>query len=161
MVLFNTNPEADFLQPETLPYWWILYLVSSLSILALAVVISYWWSQADWSCHPIAHNLQRLALTGSTWRSVASSINTEFRRFDKLLCIILIIYSYLKSILWKYAMNNSTGINNVCVLWASAHWHFILTLLLMITGDNLTVPLIHLYEFMSVMNVWTYSASVI
>ena len=83
MILFSSDPGVDFLQPETLSFWWNVYLLASLLVLCMAIIVSYWWCQNNWSCHPMARNLQRFAPPGSTWRAIASSINTEFRRFDK------------------------------------------------------------------------------
>lgn len=43
----------------------------------------FYWSTDNWSRHPIAKELGYLTNNAGSWRAVASSINVEFRRFDK------------------------------------------------------------------------------
>jgi len=83
MIFFGDNFGSDFLYPWNLSLHWQLYLLASVIILWVAMVFAVWWSHTGWSRHPLARRLQCLALAGHTWRAVASSINTEFRRFDK------------------------------------------------------------------------------
>lgn len=83
MILFNSDNERNFLQPATLSVWWNLYLASSIIILGAAVAVACWWSSDNWSVHPLAQQLARFAPAGSSWRTVAFSINNEFRRIDK------------------------------------------------------------------------------
>ncbi|XP_053317481.1 E3 ubiquitin-protein ligase TM129 [Spea bombifrons] len=59
-------------------------LVSIAFILpSITSILALYWSLKRWSCHPVARRLAHHALPQSSWRSVASSINTEFRRIDK------------------------------------------------------------------------------
>ncbi|KAK7108994.1 E3 ubiquitin-protein ligase TM129-like [Littorina saxatilis] len=61
-----------------------LQLLLSLCILpplSLGLMVLY-WHQDTWDRHPIATQLAELS-NGGSWRAVASSINTEFRRIDK------------------------------------------------------------------------------
>jgi len=83
MIFFGNSIAPDFLYPWNLPVLWQLYLVASVGVLWFAMALAVWWSQNVWSRHPVAKRLQCLAPAGHTWRAVASSINTEFRRFDK------------------------------------------------------------------------------
>ena len=83
MIFFGDNFGSDFLYPWNLSLYWQLYLLASITVLWTAMVFAVWWSQSGWRRHPLVRRLQHLAPAGHTWRSVASSINTEFRRFDK------------------------------------------------------------------------------
>jgi len=83
MILFGNSIGSDFLYPWSLPVHWQLYLAASVVVLWLAMAFAVWWSQNAWSYHPLAQRLQCLAPAGHSWRAMASSINTEFRRFDK------------------------------------------------------------------------------
>jgi len=83
MIFFDNSIRSDLLYPWNLPVYWKLYLITSVSVLWLAMAFAVWWSQSAWSHHPIVKRLQCLAPADHTWRAVASSINTEFRRFDK------------------------------------------------------------------------------
>ncbi|XP_063313736.1 E3 ubiquitin-protein ligase TM129 [Pelobates fuscus] len=49
----------------------------------IASILAFYWSRKLWSHHPIAKTLAHYSLPQSSWRAVASSINTEFRRIDK------------------------------------------------------------------------------
>lgn len=60
-----------------------LVLVSSLLIATAACLTVLYWSQNKWNNHPIAQQLSYLGDANSNWRSVAASINIEFRRIDK------------------------------------------------------------------------------
>ncbi|KAM4621096.1 E3 ubiquitin-protein ligase TM129 [Polymixia lowei] len=60
----------------------ILLLSLCLQLASWALVI--YWSRLRWSNHPISQALQAHALPPhSSWGTVATSINTEFRRIDK------------------------------------------------------------------------------
>ncbi|KAM8938720.1 E3 ubiquitin-protein ligase TM129 [Pelodytes ibericus] len=50
---------------------------------SIASILTFYWSLKRWSNHPLARTLSHHALPQSSWRAVASSINTEFRRIDK------------------------------------------------------------------------------
>jgi len=84
MIFFGSSfEESDFLYPWNLALCWQLYLLASTGVLWFAMALAVWWSQSGWSRHPLTKRLQSLAPAGYTWRAIASSINTEFRRFDK------------------------------------------------------------------------------
>lgn len=83
MVFVNSDPDRDFLWPLSLSIWWNVYLTVSILTLLASSIIVLWWSRDNWNCHPLARRLQKLAPVNSTWRAIASSINVEFRRFDK------------------------------------------------------------------------------
>ena len=53
-------------------------LITSLAVLRWHLNDCYW--------HPIVEQLRLFAQTNSSWHAVESSINTEFRRFDKFAC---------------------------------------------------------------------------
>lgn len=42
------------------------------------------WSAHNWATHPIAQNLSVYSNNNTPWTSVASDINTEYRRFIKI-----------------------------------------------------------------------------
>ena len=78
-----------FVSPEKHLFWfpyfawyWQIYLTISIFLIMTTAAIVYYWSTNKWSRHPIAQQLSYLSTEGG-WRAVASSINVEFRRFDK------------------------------------------------------------------------------
>ena len=75
--------DADLSVIPMLDVFWLIYLVISLLIPSTALLLAFYWSRKQWSNHPIATTLQCLSSSGSNWRSIASSINLEFRRIDK------------------------------------------------------------------------------
>ncbi|XP_041847171.1 E3 ubiquitin-protein ligase TM129 isoform X1 [Melanotaenia boesemani] len=63
--------------------WTVFLLVSLLLHLASWMLVIY-WSCCHWKHHPISRALQaHVQPPYSSWGSVATSINTEFRRIDK------------------------------------------------------------------------------
>ncbi|XP_002733754.2 E3 ubiquitin-protein ligase TM129-like, partial [Saccoglossus kowalevskii] len=59
---------------------WQFYICISIGILIFGILLAFYWSRRKWDNHPIA---KKLGYHGDTWRAVASSVNIEFRRFDK------------------------------------------------------------------------------
>ncbi|KAL6423661.1 hypothetical protein ACFW04_010286 [Cataglyphis niger] len=45
------------------------------------------WSAHDWATHPIAQNLSVYSNNNMSWMSVASDINVEYRRVDKIVIV--------------------------------------------------------------------------
>ncbi|XP_072766918.1 E3 ubiquitin-protein ligase TM129 [Anoplolepis gracilipes] len=45
------------------------------------------WSSHDWAMHPIARNLSIYSNNNMSWMSVASDINVEYRRVDKIVIV--------------------------------------------------------------------------
>jgi len=76
-------PELDLFLPWRSPAWSQTLLAFSLSLVTIASLIVFYWSRNNWKNHPIARQLSKLSDANSSWRSVASSINVEFRRIDK------------------------------------------------------------------------------
>ncbi|XP_016341780.1 E3 ubiquitin-protein ligase TM129 [Sinocyclocheilus anshuiensis] len=76
-------PEQDLLQVHRAAQGWQLYLGFSLAVLLVSCVLVFCWSRRGWENHPICRVLSAHALPRSSWRAVAASINTEFRRIDK------------------------------------------------------------------------------
>lgn len=70
--------------PWALNAKWKLFLAISLILPVVAAGVVYYWSRRKWDNHPIARQLHYLG-NGDSWRSVASSINIEFRRIDKFM----------------------------------------------------------------------------
>ncbi|XP_032093694.1 E3 ubiquitin-protein ligase TM129 [Thamnophis elegans] len=63
---------------------WKTFFVGAVLLLILAVTFAFLWSRDGWSRHPLVQNLSCYALAPhGTWQTVASSIDTEFRRIDK------------------------------------------------------------------------------
>ena len=80
----NSNDyETSLIQFETLGFMWSLSLVCCLSISFVCVLIVFHWINSKWTAHPISIELSKLTMGSEGWRSVMSSINIEFRRFDK------------------------------------------------------------------------------
>ncbi|XP_075336941.1 E3 ubiquitin-protein ligase TM129 isoform X2 [Odontesthes bonariensis] len=63
---------------------WRAFLLLSLCLQLASWMLVIYWSRRHWHNHPISKALQSHAQPAhSGWGSVASSINTEFRRIDK------------------------------------------------------------------------------
>ncbi|XP_077465957.1 E3 ubiquitin-protein ligase TM129 [Stigmatopora argus] len=63
---------------------WRVFVILSLCLLLTSCILIIYWSRQHWRNHPISRALQaHVQPPHSNWHSVASSINTEFRRIDK------------------------------------------------------------------------------
>ncbi|XP_057705355.1 E3 ubiquitin-protein ligase TM129 isoform X2 [Corythoichthys intestinalis] len=63
---------------------WKVFFILSLCLLLASYILIIFWSRRHWHNHPISRALQaHVQPPHSNWRSVASHINTEFRRIDK------------------------------------------------------------------------------
>lgn len=58
-----------------------LFTVSALVLPLLALYEIYNWSRNDWKYHPISLNVNKFCNSNSDWRSVASDISAEYRRY--------------------------------------------------------------------------------
>lgn len=79
------QPHLNLLSPGQMSVSWQIYFCVSTSIFLLALLTVACWLWRDWNNHPISRRLAYFATSGSNWRSVASSIDTEFRRVDKFM----------------------------------------------------------------------------
>jgi len=62
---------------------WAWYLlVGSVTAVAGATTLAYYWSLNAWQSHPITKKLKVYA--SENWNSLRADINTEFRRIDKI-----------------------------------------------------------------------------
>ncbi len=77
------SPEQNLLYVHQATVCWQLYFSVSLAVLLVSCVLALYWSRRGWENHPICRALRTHAQPQSSWRAVASSINTEFRRIDK------------------------------------------------------------------------------
>ncbi|XP_033756751.1 E3 ubiquitin-protein ligase TM129-like [Pecten maximus] len=77
------SPEKDLFNLWSLSFFWRMYLGLSISVILLVSLVAFNWSLQKWNNHPISKQLGHLQRSGESWRTVASSINIEFRRFDK------------------------------------------------------------------------------
>ncbi|XP_067454568.1 E3 ubiquitin-protein ligase TM129 isoform X1 [Thunnus thynnus] len=63
---------------------WRAFLLLSLSLQLASWTLIIYWSRYHWHNHPVSRVLQaHVQPPHSSWGSVASNINTEFRRIDK------------------------------------------------------------------------------
>ncbi|GFR96538.1 E3 ubiquitin-protein ligase TM129-like [Elysia marginata] len=76
-------PEQTLFSLDQVEAGWLLFLVISLLLPGLSCICVLYWHRKKWDYHPLARQLSLLGDANSTWRSVASSINVEFRRVDK------------------------------------------------------------------------------
>lgn len=76
-------PEQNLMYIHHANQGWQVYFGLSLAIQLLSCALAFYWSRRGWANHPICQALSTYALPHSSWRAVASSINTEFRRIDK------------------------------------------------------------------------------
>ncbi|XP_026886569.1 E3 ubiquitin-protein ligase TM129 [Electrophorus electricus] len=77
------EPEESLIYIHLASPGWQLYFVLSMAFQLLGAAIAFYWSTREWANHPISKTLSTFALPQSSWRAVASSINTEFRRIEK------------------------------------------------------------------------------
>ncbi|CAG5122495.1 unnamed protein product [Candidula unifasciata] len=76
-------PELDLFNIDQLNIVWTVYLLISLILPGCVLVLAIYWHSKNCDNHPISKQLKLLAGENGTWRTVASSINLEFRRIDK------------------------------------------------------------------------------
>lgn len=76
-------PELSLYNLDQLSILWSVYLIFSLVLLGFSLLLAIYWHGGNWDNHPLAKELKLLGGEGNSWRSVASSINVEFRRVDK------------------------------------------------------------------------------
>lgn len=76
-------PKLQLFTPWRASFGFQIYLVTSCAIVVIACIVVYYWRRDKWNNHPISRHLGYLGDASSNWRSVASSINIEFRRIDK------------------------------------------------------------------------------
>lgn len=82
-VLDDSNHQAVFWQGGTI---WHLFVFSAIvAPLVTAYLVWDWWRD-HWKSHPAARTLAVFCNSNASWISVASDINIEFRRVDKI-CI--------------------------------------------------------------------------
>ncbi|ESN98640.1 hypothetical protein HELRODRAFT_106891 [Helobdella robusta] len=62
---------------------WCLFSILCCLFSFICVLFALYWFNSNWNTHPISRRLGNLTVEGEGWRSVASSVNIEFRRFDK------------------------------------------------------------------------------
>lgn len=74
------SPELELFNFSQLKLPWLIFLGGAIGIFAVGVSLFFQWKHNKWNSHPIAKSL---GYHGNSWRSVASSINIEFRRIDK------------------------------------------------------------------------------
>lgn len=105
VALAKTQPWViNWVEVHIHPYAAIIIIMASLlPVLVAAGVVAYWW-QHDWRHHPLSRSLALYTpeniVSPNAWMSVASNVNTEFRRIDKF----------------------STKANSVCRVIATDSW---------------------------------------
>lgn len=67
-------------------FLWKIYVTSAFILPITAACLLYLWFKDNWKEHPIAKNLGKFRNNNSDWKTVAASINDEYRRIDKI-CI--------------------------------------------------------------------------
>uniref|UniRef100_A0A6I8NNK6 Transmembrane protein 129, E3 ubiquitin ligase n=1 Tax=Ornithorhynchus anatinus TaxID=9258 RepID=A0A6I8NNK6_ORNAN len=76
-------PEKQLHRLVHLPDGWRLFLMLAVAFPTIAGTLAFYWSRNKWANHPLARTIALFALPPNGWQSVATSINTEFRRIDK------------------------------------------------------------------------------
>ncbi|KAF5284436.1 hypothetical protein FQR65_LT13542 [Abscondita terminalis] len=64
--------------------FWSLLISSSIVLPLLALYQIKTWADNNWEFHPIVVNIKKFCNNNSDWNAVASDINIEFRRIDKI-----------------------------------------------------------------------------
>ncbi|CAF4390411.1 unnamed protein product, partial [Rotaria socialis] len=85
----GTNVPIDLFTQTSIVFRLILYICLLIPIVTSLIVLQ--WHLNDCRMHPIIRQLRLFIQTNSqqpeqTWHTVESSINTEFRRYDKFTC---------------------------------------------------------------------------
>lgn len=81
LILFGNMEAAQIFLGKENPFWPTLAACSLIGpIYALFKVIV--WSKNNWSSHPIAECLAVYCNNNTSWMSVASDINIEYRRYQ-------------------------------------------------------------------------------
>ena len=78
-------PHLQLFTPWAAQFPFQVYLAASCGVIGCAMLTVYYWWRNKWNNHPIARQLAHLGDADSNWRSVAASINIEFRRIDKFM----------------------------------------------------------------------------
>ncbi|CAL1539664.1 unnamed protein product [Lymnaea stagnalis] len=76
-------PQLNLFDFDHLATTWTVFFICSLLLPGCTMLLVIYWHQGSWDNHPLAKELQLLGGENDSWRSVASSINVEFRRIDK------------------------------------------------------------------------------
>ncbi|XP_046571270.1 E3 ubiquitin-protein ligase TM129-like [Haliotis rubra] len=78
------SPELELFYPWLIGWKGQIFLAFSLILPTVTGLLCLFWYRGKWNNHPISRQLSYLVNdSSSSWRSVASSIDVEFRRFDK------------------------------------------------------------------------------
>ncbi|XP_076878653.1 E3 ubiquitin-protein ligase TM129 [Brachyhypopomus gauderio] len=77
------EPEKNLMFIHLASQGWQIYFGLTVAFQLWSAALAFYWSRHGWANHPISKRLEMFALPQSSWRAVASSINTEFRRIDK------------------------------------------------------------------------------
>ncbi|GJQ87815.1 hypothetical protein Trydic_g18666 [Trypoxylus dichotomus] len=85
-LLLLTGNKALYLSILGSSLIWKIYLSTALTLPILALYQIYDWYRNNYTGHPIARNIHKFCNNNSDWSSVASDINVEHRRIDKV-CI--------------------------------------------------------------------------
>lgn len=78
-------PEVEHQFLATWSLSWTIYVVFATLIPLSVCAHFYWWFQDLLKNHPIAQKLAVYSNAGASWLTVASDINTEYRRVDKII----------------------------------------------------------------------------
>ena len=82
-LFMGTVIRDDLFDPSRIQFSWACFLLVSVVLPVTTGVLSFYWSRQKWKNHPIAQTLSHYADANSSWHSVASRINIEYRRMDK------------------------------------------------------------------------------
>ncbi|KAK9718447.1 putative transmembrane protein precursor [Popillia japonica] len=85
-LLFTNNKDIYVLIFNNSNLIWKIYLTTAIALPILALYEIYNWYRNNYEQHPIAKNINKYANNNSSWSNVASDINAEYRRIDKV-CI--------------------------------------------------------------------------
>ncbi|XP_042888973.1 E3 ubiquitin-protein ligase TM129-like [Penaeus japonicus] len=105
IMLFNTQPWVmDWANSKIHPNAVMFLVVCSVAPVIMVAILVAYWRQNNWKNHPLCRTLalyaQNDVLSPNAWVTVASNVNTEFRRVDKF----------------------STKVNSVCCVVATDSW---------------------------------------
>ncbi|KAI4486165.1 hypothetical protein M0802_012484, partial [Mischocyttarus mexicanus] len=64
---------------------WLSIVIITITGPAYALYTIFKWSKNDWKMHPIVQNLLIYTDNNANWKTVASEIDIEYRRIDKIL----------------------------------------------------------------------------
>lgn len=87
LIFFDHIDVTKLFLDEKISLYLLIVLYAIVGPIYILITIFEWFIHSNWSIHPIAQNLAAYSNNNTSWMTVASDINIEYRRFIfKLTC---------------------------------------------------------------------------